>query len=382
MRVDDGAFVMGAGIPSGVLRFAGHMVLGMYMGGASTTYNYIKNHAAIVQQSPFNPNTFYLGYIASKWSRIGFWWNFVMWIPTMMAPSLYITIIGLVDTTVMVYFAIATVRQATYIPHSSEPCKNADTWQVPMNGNESYFHVLQTLNTYKDNPDMNVPSDKICKDFVSQWKFGIGSLVIYILVSFFNTIVCMGLSIDGVRRRMTPEMKREEPFVFSALKVIFFVPFCFLSLVFRVFWGLMDYLPNPVLSRCRFGARCMSKMSQFVYVPIHDRLQKYSISFPFLKRSQPLPAPALPAPMMVQAKAESESERAPLARFLHIDILTLVAQHLHYQDLVNLSLASKEMRQTVFPYGHSGGGPGILRIYACGNATKTGCFVCRMPICR
>ncbi|KLJ05895.1 hypothetical protein EMPG_10677 [Blastomyces silverae] len=370
----EGAFVMGSGVPAGVLRFVGHVVLGIYGSSASTAYNYVKDHAAIVQQSPFNPNMFYLSQLAAKWSEIGFWWNFAMWIPTMIVPSLYVTLIGLFDATIMVYFALVTVRQATYIPHSPGPCGNAETWQVPMNGNESYFHVLETLNTFPDNPDKNVLSDKICKDFVSQWRFGVGSLVIYILVSFFNIIVSLAISIVGFRSRMTPERKRKEPFVLSALKVICFIPFCVGEAVFRVFWSPLHLLPNSVLSRCRFGARYLSKMGQFVSVPIQDRLQKYSISFPFFKRYQPPPAPT-----MVQAKAKSES--APLARFLHIDILTLVAQHLHYQDLVNLSLASKEMRQTVFPDGHSGGGLGILRIYACDNATKTGCFVCQFPIC-
>ncbi|OJD27538.1 hypothetical protein ACJ73_01076 [Blastomyces percursus] len=348
----NGAFVIGTGIPSGVLRFAGHVVLGIYMSLTSTAYNYVKDHAAIVQQPPFHPNTFYLSHLASKWSKIGFWWNFAMWIPTMLVPSLYVILIGLLDAAIMVYFAIATVRQATYIPHSPGPCRNAETWQVPMNGNESYFHVLETLHTYLDNPDMNVPSDKICKDFVSQWRFGIGSLLV--------------VSIVGVRSRMTPERKRKEPFVLSALKVICFIPYSFGEAAFQIFWSALDLLPNSVLSRCRFYVRYMSKMSQFVSLPIQDRLQKYSISFPFFKRYD---SPS--APMMVRAKAKSES--APLARFLHLDILTLVAQHLHYQDLVNLSLASKEMRQTVFPDGHSGGcGLGILRIYACDNATKTG----------
>ncbi|EGE79155.2 uncharacterized protein BDCG_01572 [Blastomyces dermatitidis ER-3] len=375
MLVDyDGAFVVGTGIPSGVLRFAGHVVLGIYTSLASTAYNYVKDHAAIVQQPPFHPNTFYLSHLASKWSKIGFWWNFAMWIPTMLAPSLYVTLIGLFDAVIMVYFAIATVRQATYIPHSLGPCRIAETWQVPMNGNESYFHVLETLHTYPDDPDMNVPSDKICKDFVSQWRFGIGSLVIYILVSFFNIIVSFALSIVGVRSRMTPERKRKEAFVLSAIKVIFFMAYSFGGTLFLAFWSALDLLPNSVLSRCRFSARYMNKMSQFVAIPIQDRLQKYPISFPFFKRYQPPPAP-----MMVQAKAKSES--APLARFLHLDILTLVAQHLHYQDLVNLSLSSKEMRETVFPDGHSSGRLGILRIYACDNATKTGCFVCQFPIC-
>lgn len=68
----DGAFVFGSGIPSGVLRFVGHTVLGIYMSLASGTYKYVKAHAAVVQQPPFNPDTLYLSYLASKWVRTTF----------------------------------------------------------------------------------------------------------------------------------------------------------------------------------------------------------------------------------------------------------------------------------------------------------------------
>ncbi|KAG5302983.1 hypothetical protein I7I50_02532 [Histoplasma capsulatum G186AR] len=341
---------------------------------ASGTYKYVKAHAAVVQQPPFNPDTLYLSYLASKWSKIGFWWNFAIWLPTIAAPSLCVTIIGMFDTTITVYFALATVRQGTYIPHSAGPCKNADTWQVPTaNGNGSYFHILETLNTYPDKPEMHVPSDKICKDFVSQWRFGIGSLVIYILVSFFNIIVSMAISIRVVRSDMRPERRRKEPYIFTALRVLSLIPYFICEIVATVPRYSIHFLPRPVQSQLRFRLRCINKMSQLVYMPVREVRHQFPQSFTTSKRHQP------PEPKEVQCK--SKNQRKPLARFLHIDILTLVAQHLHYQDLVNLSLTSKEMRQTVFPDGHLGSERGILRVYTCDSDTKTGCFLCRFPIC-
>ncbi|EGC46156.1 conserved hypothetical protein [Histoplasma capsulatum var. duboisii H88] len=341
----DGAFVFGSGIPSGVFRFVGHIVLGIYMSLASGTYKYVKAHAAVVQQPPFNPDTLYLSYLASKWSKIGFWWNFAIWLPTIAAPSLCVTIIGMFDTTITVYFALATVRQGTYIPHSAGPCKNADTWQVPTaNGNGSYFHILQTLNTYPDKPEMHVPSDKICQDFVSQWRFGIGSL--------------MAISIRVVRSDMRPERRRKEPYIFTALRVLSLIPYFICEIVATVPRYSIHFLPRPVQSQLRFRLRCINKMSQLVYMPVREVRHQFPQSFTTSKRHQP------PEPKEVQCK--SKNQRKPLARFLHIDILTLVAQHLHYQDLVNLSLTSKEMRQTVFPDGHLGSERGILR--SCGES--------------
>ncbi|KKZ62181.1 hypothetical protein EMCG_03319 [[Emmonsia] crescens] len=365
----EGAFVFGTGLPSGVFRFAGHTVLGVYMSSASTTYNYVKNHAAIVQQPPFHPNTLYLSHLASKWSTIGFWWNFAMWIPTLAAPSLVVTIIGLFDVTLMVYFGIITVHQGAYIPHSTGPCRTADTWQVPMNGNGSYFRILETLNTYPDKPETHILSDKICKDFVSQWRLGVGSLVIYILVSFSNVIIGLIVSIRGIRSQMPPEGRRKEPYIFTALKVVLLIPYC-------IYYGLIILsrlsiyaLPYSIQSRIRFGLRYINKASQVVYVPIQELLQKTPISLTCFKRRRS-------PPEHKEVQVETKSESAPLARFLHIDVLTLVAQHLHYQDLLNLSLASKEMRRTLFPDGHFGNGARILRIYACDRDTKAGCFSC------
>ncbi|OJD17486.1 hypothetical protein AJ78_02407 [Emergomyces pasteurianus Ep9510] len=370
-----GAYVFGAGFPSGVFRFAGYIVLGIYMSATSAAYKYVKNHPTIVQQPPFHPNTLHLSHLASKWSIIGFWWNFVMWIPNMAAPSVFVTIIGLFDVTITVYFGIVTVRQAAYIPHSSGPCRNAVTWRIPMNGNGSFFHILETLNTYPDTPETHVPSDVICKAFVSQWRIGIGSLVLYILVSLSNVIVSMIMSTHGLRSQMSPERKLKEPYALTMLRVLCLLPHCICDGIAEFFRFLVIFLPRPVQSRLRFGLHYIFKASQVVYFLIQDLPQKISVLLTYFKRLQCPPE----APKQVQF--ETKDRDAPLVRFLHIDILTIVAQHLHFQDLVNLSLASKEMRRMLFPNGHFGNETAILRIYACDNATKVGCFVCRFPVC-
>lgn len=197
--------------------------------------------------------------------------------------------------------------------------------------------------------------------------------VIYILVSFFNIIVSMAISIRVVRSDMRPERRRKEPYIFTALRVLSLIPYFICEIVATVPRYSIHFLPRPVQSQLRFRLRCINKMSQLVYMPVREVRHQFPQSFTTSKRHQP------PEPKEVQCK--SKNQRKPLARFLHIDILTLVAQHLHYQDLVNLSLTSKEMRQTVFPDGHLGSERGILRVYTCDSDTKTGCFLCRFPIC-
>lgn len=173
---------------------------------------------------------------------------------------------------------------------------------------------------------------------------------------------------------MPPEGRRKEPYIFTALKVLLLIPYCICYGLIILSRLSIYTLPYSTQSRIRFGLRYINKASQVVYVPIQELLQKTPISLTFFKRRRS-------PPEHKEVQVETKSESAPLARFLHIDVLTLVAQHLHYQDLLNLSLASKEMRRTLFPDGHFGNGARILRIYACDSDTKAGCFVCRFPIC-
>ncbi|KAK2740971.1 hypothetical protein FQN55_008526 [Onygenales sp. PD_40] len=236
-----GPSTLGTGVPSLVLRFAGIFVLAMYLESAEINWLRVQGHDTL-QQPPFNPHTLYATGLAYKWARLI--WNIVLWLPTAVAPSILVWLIGIFDVVLTVYLGIATVLQGQFTPPSSSACQHADTWQVHGNATESFFHAVAGFNATR------ISAEEVCKEFVFQWRLGLASL---------------GCS--------------------------------------------------------------------------------------------------------------------ALADFLHIDILTLVSEHLHYQDLVNLSLTSKRLRATVFPNGHGRSGASILRRYACNPATRSQCWVCTMPLC-
>lgn len=67
---------------------------------------------------------------------------------------------------------------------------------------------------------------------------------------------------------------------------------------------------------------------------------------------------------------------------MRYDVLMLIASRLHYADIVSLSLASKALRQVIFPPYIRAAKSEMLRIQCCEDGTKTECWICRSQICR
>jgi hypothetical protein len=82
-----------------------------------------------------------------------------------------------------------------------------------------------------------------------------------------------------------------------------------------------------------------------------------------------------------RAPKVNESDQA-LSTFLFYDMVILIARHVHYVDLVNLSLVSKRMRVTVFPSLPATDQNGQLRRYSCFGKEKNDCWGCGIQICR
>ena len=70
-----------------------------------------------------------------------------------------------------------------------------------------------------------------------------------------------------------------------------------------------------------------------------------------------------------------------LAKTLIYDVVLLIAPKVHYVDLVNLSMASRRIRATMFPSGGKQDQEQGLRRYSCYNNRKLECQVCGIQIC-
>lgn len=74
--------------------------------------------------------------------------------------------------------------------------------------------------------------------------------------------------------------------------------------------------------------------------------------------------------------------KSPLADFLGTyDMLILVAQELHYLDVINLSYVSKSVRESVLPAEDFDRRIAVFRTYTCHDMEKSRCWVCANQIC-
>jgi hypothetical protein len=64
------------------------------------------------------------------------------------------------------------------------------------------------------------------------------------------------------------------------------------------------------------------------------------------------------------------------------DVLQLIAAEVHYVDLVNLSLASKKIRATMFPGLEGSVEDRELRFYSCKGDEKSTCWTCGVQVCK
>ncbi|KAK2807529.1 hypothetical protein FQN50_005397 [Emmonsiellopsis sp. PD_5] len=358
-----GPSVQSTGFPSFFLRIIGAIFVGLHMSSAEKNQRRVQGHD-ILQQPPFNPHTLYATGLAYKWSKIGLIWNLVLLVPTLFAPSVCIWLIGIVDIVFTVYFAIAVALQAQFIPQSSSACQHADTWQVHGNDTESFFHAVAGFNA------TGISAKEVCEEFVTQRKWGTASLVLFGLNSFSNTFLSLLISMWCVRS--VPD-KTWLVSSFEVLMEVFMLGLASLKIPAIFLCFIFALQPECIKPPVRFASHFVSRACQTVYTPIWRHLKLLHPRHLLSWRHRP--------------HTENEEEKwnratpvsggSSLADFLHVDILTLVSEHLHYQDLVNLSLVSKRLRRTVFPNGHGRSGASMLRRYACNPATRSQCWACR-----
>lgn len=146
----------------------------------------------------------------------------------------------------------------------------------------------------------------------------------------------------------------------------------FISGVFILYWVpkyLFRCLPFCIKSRVRFARRSTVKtglrLEQYSEMRIATLKNKFGGSGNVSRRYQ-----------------SAEGTKSPLSEFLGIyDILILVAENLHYTDLMNLSRVSKSIKEKVLPAHDHNRRLNVYRIYTCPNGQKMPCWSCPNQIC-
>lgn len=84
--------------------------------------------------------------------------------------------------------------------------------------------------------------------------------------------------------------------------------------------------------------------------------------------------------MVLASESKPERQHEHYGSFLSYDLLMLIVRKLHYVDVINLSLASRSLRNALFPRADIAARSQALRIYTC-EGSKSECSICGNQIC-
>ena len=84
--------------------------------------------------------------------------------------------------------------------------------------------------------------------------------------------------------------------------------------------------------------------------------------------------------MVLASESNPERQDQQYGGFLSYDLLMLIVRELHYVDVINLSLASRSLRDALLPRADIAARTQALRIYTC-EGSKSECSICGNQIC-
>ena len=315
-------------------------------------------------------------------------WNFLMWIPTCAASGVPLLFIALVDLGFVVLLGFVAWYQAQFVPHSKVECGYVanTSYQVPA-GSLSFFQAAAALNVTDDPSPVGA-----CEVFVDQWALGIAILVFLCLSALANLVGGCATATDPARegRRLKHVGREAAKVVGYALAAVPLLLFLACKLILRVLWAVgRRVTPLPAQQRLVYAYLYGIKLLRRVPLPrprVPARLRR--VRWRFWQRTPPSSSPSpttsttaitekSPAPL---PSAAATARATRLASLLPFDILALLATHVHYTDLINLSLTTRAFRATIFPADEPARRE-RLRVYACAAGAKAPCWGCGAPTC-
>ncbi|KAF2811251.1 uncharacterized protein BDZ99DRAFT_298409 [Mytilinidion resinicola] len=310
------------------LRFCEVIVVGILAFAAKDNYQLVKDHDQL-SRPPYNKNVILSQELLYAGSMAAFGWTFVGFGLILTWKGWAIFWYGLVDLTLSLVMAVGAAMQASYLPATLTTCKKADTWQV--HGDYPSFFALAA--SYRSREDAN---DR-CHSFVLVWILGVVVIVFQMLIAYIGIF-------SDIRE-------------YSILNP--YRPFAWFVVI--VFGGPY-WLACATVRRSRFLYRLLKKVARQLRgcKPIEfEKPPKYVPNYSGIKISNP-----------------------KLENIFNIEHLLLpIASNLHYDDLINLSLTSKSVREAVFPAGDYEHRVRKLKAYSCNNNTKSRCEYCNKQVC-
>jgi hypothetical protein len=263
--------------------------------------------------------------------------------------------------------SLSTNFQTSYSPHSIDRCSGtgAHDWQLPPGANESFFEASARLNATATN------SFHMCKSYVLEWQYGIVISFFYTMIAVTNILICCGACVYHYR-----ESKKNNK---SFAKWLWEAAIMFPKVIAIIIWAILCLfpinlfrcLPIAFKAKTRYARGYTAKTGLRAVDATEVQLEKLAKKVPMRKREAGM-----------RYKGGIPGEPANLADFLGIyDMLMIVVEDLHYADILNLSLTSKSVRESVLPAEDYERRVKHFRMYTCESTSKTQCWVCTNQIC-
>ncbi|ORY09935.1 hypothetical protein BCR34DRAFT_602525 [Clohesyomyces aquaticus] len=242
----------------------------------------------------------------------------------------WLLLYGMIDLSLTMVIIVGLAFQDRYLPASTKACRKAEEWKV--NGDHMSFFSQAAAHNTKD-----TAAGK-CKSFVSTWELGL-------CVAFFHMIVSyVGIFFD---EREFSILNPFRPLFYLILAVIGPFYYFYINIVPRIRFAFFYLVKLPSGLR---GLKTLRFEKPTPYVPRYDSM---TISNPKLQQ------------------------------ILTIEhVLLNVVDYLHYDDIINLSLTSKSVREAVYPgrdLQHRL--PKLLKRSCNQGSTRKACLYCNKKIC-
>lgn len=307
--------------------------------------------------------------IASKWGNIGFYWNVVIWAPSIYFIPPFNLPVLVMDAVITGYMSLATHYQTNYSPHDKNSCyhnPNFHDMARPAGVNESFFEITARLNATVASPQ------DMCASFVKEWQYGVAVTFFYALITFLQLIAFLGAlaCVKQSGQTWLGIIKGSWWLLLNGIKAVPLVLYFFLA-------GVLYYLPEFFFRCLPVGIKGPIRRTRRVAIKTGLGVEQHAE----LKMTE-IVAEIKKKQAVKRRFQGGEGQNSPLAEFLGIyDMLLLVTPELHFVDVMSLSRVSKSIREVVLPLNDFDRRFGVFEMYTCPGDNKSRCWICSNQVC-
>ncbi|KAI0458627.1 hypothetical protein F5B21DRAFT_400078 [Xylaria acuta] len=338
---------MGEGAISGVVRFICHVPLFYYAFTSVNHFNFVKGHMRILLAPPLGSKVFVAEVFSGPIGVIAFVWNFLFWIPSIYAEGGRLFAIGVVDAIITGFIVTALVIEASFIGFTHAECAQLRPDATPTS-NLVFFQRVAEIE-YKDK-DIG---EGTCHGYYVKWYVGLVVAILYAISAISNILIG------------SYSYNKNRDWRSSSSSHCLLLP---IHAVMNVIKGLADcvffFLPARVRSALFFANRYARHWFHHKASKTKQNVRDTYALFPRRPQNRGAKEQGLHSVLSQEA------------------VLERIARHLHYADIVNLSLTSRGIREAVFPrQDNSAVDERHPRYYSCWGNKKYDCWACGIQIC-